>query len=413
MQNPNNAPGQLSRSLFQLSEIAALDKPWKSLLDNLFTYSRKEFIVDNLVIFQAEPKLKRLDVLYAKSLGRGKAGEADVSWGDTIAIQAAQENKMVYSEPSEKNIAPENRLSNPFSLAFPFKLANEFLGVIVYIRFGGPPFSTEEIQYAKFLSQQVGFILQKKTLQQYSENLRKQTGLTELQQDFINTISHELRNPLGFIKGYTTTLLREDTHWDKNTQTDFLRIIERETNHLQELIDNLLDSSRLQSGQMKFDWQIVRLDALIRDEVSRAQINNPALVFNLNFDSALPSIHGDPNRLAQVIDNLINNSLKYAPGAEIFISLHPNKNQMIIDYSDSGPGISEKYLDQIFDRFFRDPDQSLKTHGSGLGLSICKEIIERHAGKIIASSPPGQGLTFSIQLPIDIDGSSNTDSERK
>jgi signal transduction histidine kinase len=413
MQNPTNVTGQLSRSLFQLSEIAALDKPWKSLLDNLFTYSRKEFIVDNLVIFQAEPKLKRLDVLYAKSLGRGKAGEADVSWGDSIAIQAAQENKMIYSEPSEKNIAPENRLSNPFSLAFPFKLTNEILGVVVYIRFGGPPFSTEEIQYAKFLSQQVGFILQKKTLQLYSENLRKQTGLTELQQDFINTISHELRNPLGFIKGYTTTLLREDTHWDKNTQTDFLRIIERETNHLQELIDNLLDSSRLQSGQMKFDWQVIRLDALIRDEVSRAQINNPALAFHLDFDSVLPSIHGDPNRLAQVIDNLINNSLKYAPGAEIFISLHPNKKQMIIDYSDSGPGISEKYLDQIFDRFFRDPDQSLKTHGSGLGLSICKEIIERHAGKILASSPPGHGLTFSIQLPIDIDGSSNADSERK
>jgi signal transduction histidine kinase len=413
MQKSTKASDSFFPSIFPLSDIASQEKPWKSLLNSLFTNSRKEFIVDNLAIFQADADSKRLDVIYAKSLGRGRTGEADVSWGDAIAIQAAQEKKMILDQPTKINFKVENRLRFPFSLAFPFQLNNECIGVVVYIRFGGPAYSNEEIRYAKFLSQQVCFIMQKKTLQDYSEKLRKQTDMTGLQQNFINTISHELRNPLGFIKGYTTTLLREDTQWDKNTQTDFLRIIERETNHLQELIDNLLDSSRLQSGQMSFDWQVIRLDALIRDEVSRANINYPNLVFHLDFDSVLPSIHGDPDRLAQVIDNLINNSIKYAPGAEIFITLHQNESQMIIDFRDTGPGISEKYLNQIFDRFFRDPEQSLRVHGSGLGLSICKEIIERHSGEIIASSPPGRGLTFSIHLPIDVDSSPAVQSEGK
>jgi len=152
---------------------------------------------------------------------------------------------------------------------------------------------------------------------------------------------------------------------------------------------------------MKFDRQIVSIEGLIRDEVSRAQINFPDLCVHFDFDASIQPIYADPNRLAQVFDNLINNSIKYAPGAEIFISVNQLNKKIIIDFRDTGPGISEKYLDQIFDRFFRDPDQSLKVHGSGLGLSICKEIIEYYSGEIIAISPPGQGLAFSIQLPVD------------
>jgi signal transduction histidine kinase len=269
----------------------------------------------------------------------------------------------------------------------------------VYIRFGGPHFAKNEINYATYLNHQVQFILQKKMLAEFSEKINKQSSMSELQQNFINTISHELRNPLGFIKGYTTTLLREDTQWDAVIQKDFLHIIERESNHLQELIDNLLDSSRLQSGQMRFDNQIVSLETLIRDEVSRACINHPTLQYHLDFAPNLQPIIGDPDRLAQVFDNLVGNSIKYAPGAELFISAKQEGEKVLIDFRDTGPGISEQYLAQIFTRFFRVPDQSLKIHGSGLGLSICKEIIQHHNGEITASSPKGWGLTFTISLP--------------
>ena len=140
--------------------------------------------------------------------------------------------------------------------------------------------------------------------------------------------------------------------------------------------------------------------ALVRDEISRAQVNCPDLVVHTDFDPGIKPILGDPNRLAQVIDNLLNNSIKYAPGAEVFVTIRQTKNDMMIEYRDKGPGVSEKCLPQIFTRFFRDPDQSIKVHGSGLGLSICKEIIEQHSGEITVSVPPGWGLAFTIHLPV-------------
>jgi K+-sensing histidine kinase KdpD len=385
-------------TLYQLSEISAGDKDWKLLLDELLTFSRKKFIVDNLAIYLADLNTQRLEAIYAKSFGRGRSSEADVSWGEAVANRVVSSKKLVIEKP--ETIVNGERLTHPFILGIPFKPYSIVQGALVMIRFGGPDYNEKDTQYATFLGKRVCNILGKKILAEYAKKAETQSSANRLQENFINTISHELRNPLGFIKGYTTTLLREDTKWDVTTQTDFLKIIDRETNHLQELIDNLLDSSRLQSGQMKFDTQLVRVDALIRDEVSRALINHPDLVVHMDFHPGIQPIKADPNRLAQVIDNLLGNSIKYAPGAEIRITVKQTTDQIMIDYRDSGPGVSDKYLPQIFTRFFRDPDQSIKVHGSGLGLSICKEIIERHSGEISVSCPPGWGLTFSIHLPI-------------
>ena len=385
-------------TLYQLSGISAATKDWKLLLDELLTFSRKIFIVDNLAIYLTDLNTQRLEVVYAKSFGRGKSSEADVSWGESVANRVVAEKYILVEKPQVKSA--DERLTNPYVLGIPLQPHDAVPGALVMIRFGGPDFDEQSVQYATFLGRQVNFILGKKVLSEFARKVEVQSSVSQLQENFINTISHELRNPLGFIKGYTTTLLREDTEWDVTTQTDFLKIIDRETNHLQELIDNLLDSSRLQSGQMKFDTQLIRMDALVRDEVSRAQVNCPDLVVHTNFDSGSKPILGDPNRLAQVIDNLLNNSIKYAPGAEVYITIRQTKNDMMIEYRDKGPGVSEKCLPQIFTRFFRDPDQSIKVHGSGLGLSICKEIIEQHSGEITVSVPPGWGLAFSIHLPV-------------
>jgi signal transduction histidine kinase len=383
--------------LYAIDEISSQGKPWKSLLDDLFTFSRKHFVIDNLAIYLLDGNIKRIEVIYAKAFGRGKSGEADVSWGESVANQVIQEKKIIKDEPVETS--DENRLNFPFTLAMPVLPFQGSVGAVVFIRFGGPHFTEEEIKYVGYLNQHIQFILQEKLLEEFSKKINIQSSMSELQQNFINTISHELRNPLGFIKGYTTTLLREDTEWDTVTQRDFLRIIERETNHLQELIDNLLDSSRLQSGQMRFDDQVVSLETLIRDEISRARINHPTLVYHIEFDPNLQPIVGDPDRLAQVFDNLIANSIKYAPGAELFISVKQSDEKVVIEFRDTGPGIPDKYLGQMFTRFFRVPEQSMKIHGSGLGLSICKEIIQHHNGQITASSPKGLGLIITIWLP--------------
>ena len=382
---------------YSLSIIASSPEPWKILLEKLFSTARSHFIFDNLVIYGPGEETNPTDVIYARAVGRGKSAEADVAWGSSIVNRVVQEKKEVVEIPQEKD--PVDRLKSPYILGLPVPIAPSIVGVLVFIRYGGPDYLEDQIEFAQFVSTIVSSILRQKFLTDFAENLETEKSTSKLQFDFVNTISHELRNPLGFIKGYTTTLLRDDTQWDRNVQIDFLQIIERETNNLSELIDNLLDSSRLQSGQMKFTYQIVRLDSLLKDEINRALILDPGRTIELTCEPDIPTIQADTRRLAQVFDNLLSNSRKYAPNAAVKIIVSHDANSIKINFIDNGPGIPTAYISKIFTRFFRIPERSMDVHGSGLGLSICKQIIEMHKGEIKAESSEA-GTTFIIKLPI-------------
>lgn len=400
MSNTEFSRGIEQESLLTISNLAAQAENWKEKLDKIIQFTRPHFIFDNIVIYFTEIETSRIDVLYARATGRGKSKGADVSWGESIANKVIAEKRVILDAP--QSASNDDRLQLPFTLGLPLSVYANLTGALILIRFGGPEYTPESIRFAEFFADQISSIVQQKCLEDFAKVLQTQRDITRLQGDFINTISHELRNPLGFIKGYTTTLLREDTHWDINTQRDFLEIIERETNNLTELIDNLLDSSRLQSGKMRFDFQMLRLDSLIRDEVKRSSISNPDQIVKLDLPESLPPIRGDARRLAQVFANLISNTHKYAPNSTIDISVQPTDSSIIIKYSDTGPGVPEKYLPYIFTRFFRAPDQSTNAHGTGLGLSICKQIIESHDGEINVFSSEGKGLLFQISLPLNI-----------
>ncbi len=382
---------------FLLSKIAAECGPWKPRLDKFFNQARKSFIFDNLVIYWSGSETNPADVIYARSIGRGKSAEAEVAWGASIVSRVLTEKKVVIEIP--KNYDQKDRLQHPFVLGMPVFVTEGLVCALVFIRYGGPEFSNQDQETASFLSDLVSSILRQKYLAELSEMLETEKKTSRLQFDFINTISHELRSPLGFIKGYATTLLRDDAQWDRSTQVDFLQIIEREANNLTELIDNLLDSSRLQSGLMKFNFQVVRIDSLLRDEINRAILTKPEQVIELVCDSEVPTIVGDARRLAQVFDNLLSNARKYAPDSKIEIEVTHDAQEMKINFSDNGPGIPKVYLSRIFTRFFRVPENSLQEHGSGLGLSICKQIIELHNGTISVDSNEN-GTEFTIILPL-------------
>lgn len=370
---------------------------WKENLDELFLLSRQDIIYDNLVIYQTDPDSGSLEVLYAKSTGRGKSAEADASWGESLANRVIHENQLICEEPEHQG--QRNRLSHPYLLGIPINREEKLPGVLVFIRFGGPSFCQEDCLVAQRVANLTTSIMHKKVLAEFSSKIESIQSVTNLQADFISTISHELRSPLGFIKGYTTTLLRTDTNWDRETQKDFLEIIERETNNLTNLIEDLLDSSRLQSGQMKFDFHLVRIDSLLRDEVNRAHLTNPEQKIILDFESDIPAIEGDPRKLAQVFDNLLSNTRKYAPDSQLLIKVRKTKNHLTIEFNDNGPGIPGLYQPRLFTRFFRVPEQAMKAHGSGLGLFICKQIIEKHEGSIILK-PSETGTHFVITLPF-------------
>jgi signal transduction histidine kinase len=219
----------------------------------------------------------------------------------------------------------------------------------------------------------------------------------QLQEDFVSTISHELRTPLGFIKGYSTSLLRKDTSWDQETQQEFLTIIDEEADRLSLLIENVLESARLQSKTLPLRFQPLRLDSVVRDVVTRLRARYKDLAVDMELIST-PPIQADGVRIAQVFDNLFTNAIKYAPGSPIRVGLQQVEQHLVVSVSDYGPGIPQESLPLIFDRFYR--VRSEKATGTGLGLYICKQIIDAHRGKIWAESTLGKGTTFFIDLPI-------------
>jgi signal transduction histidine kinase len=385
--------------LYEISRIVTQTSEWKPALNEIASLVRTIFIFDNIVVYLADPARRDLDVMYARAMGRGRSGEADIAWGEKVATAIMDEPRTILEEPV--NDPAVDRLERPYILGIPLRVSTRTLGAIVFIRFGSPPFEPETAQLGEFIAQQIALLVERQNLQLAYEALEQQNQESRLQEDFISTITHELRTPLGFIKGYTTTLLRSDTNWDMDTQQEFLRIIDQEADRLQELIENLLDSARLQSGNLKMDFQAVRVETLVRSVVDRVMMHHTELKVHIEPEKKGTIIRGDPKRLGQVLENLLNNAVKYAPGSDVWVKIESKENEGVwVQIEDRGPGIPQRYLPHIFDRFFRNPELEPYVHGSGLGLFICKRIIQAHRGQIHATSTVGKGTTFHILLPF-------------
>jgi signal transduction histidine kinase len=383
--------------LVSISQTVTQAKEWKPALDKIVGLVRSIFIFDNLALYLYDEDNDSMDIMYARAIGRGQKAGADVSWGEAIANKIQKIQKTIVDEPVVDQ--KKNRLEQPFILAVPLMLQQQFLGALVYIRFGGPPFTPENIQLGEYIAWHISLLVQRQKIQDAYNVLENHAKLLQFQDDFISTISHELRTPLGFIKGYSTTLLRSDTEWDPETQHEFLQIIENEANHLQHLIDDLLDSARLQSGQLPLYFEQVYSDHLLEDIIERTRLHYPDLNANLHLETAISPIQGDPNRLTQVFENILANAAKYAPGKDVDIFVRQDEDTLTIFIKDQGPGISPDDLPHIFERFYRSRKLETTVRGTGLGLYICQQIIKAHQGKITVTSQSGVGTTFCIALP--------------
>jgi signal transduction histidine kinase len=383
--------------LHNIFQEVQLKQDWRAALDTLFVSLRDSFIFDNVAIYLEDPRTKGLDVVYARAVGRGKTAEADAVWGESLANEAITKGKMILKEP--KRISGKTgRLGLAHLLGFPLFIGSKLGGALVFVRFGGPEYSELHIQTASLQAFWAAALIERRDLQEARTELDSVQRQMRLQDDFVSTISHELRTPLGFIKGYSTSLLREDTVWDTATQREFLNIIDEEADRLTRLIEDMLESARLQSKTLQFKFSPVRIDALVRDVATRINMHHPELKITFDFHP-LPPIRGDGTRLSQVFENLFSNAIKYAPDSEIVICAFATVENIRITFADRGEGISEDYLPFVFERFYRVPGERTVT-GTGLGLYICKQIIAAHHGNIWVESALGKGATFVIELPV-------------
>jgi signal transduction histidine kinase len=388
------------KAVYAIGLAIAQTETIDTAMDLIVLHTRHVLIFDNLVLYTPREG-NGLDPSYARVVGRGKNAEGEIEWGEKIANQAFSSKQTSLTQEKVEGWE-NNRLFWRDFLGLPLKAGDDVLGVLVFGRFGGPPYTPDQIRLAEFIAAQTAQLVENHHLVERVAKLEAERWLRRMQDDFITTISHELRTPIGFIKGYATTLLREDIKWDDNSRHEFLTIIDEEADRLHNLIEDLLDSSRLKAGTMFMQLQPVRIDMMLREIVVRSTTRYASLSVQLRADHDVV-VMADPTRITQVFDNLLSNAVKYAPGSEVVISLKNSADTCLISVEDHGPGIAQEHLGHLFERFYRVPETRIANHGTGLGLYICKEIIHGHGGEISVSSEVSKGTTFIITLPTRFD----------
>lgn len=397
---PKEIQPQELEIVYQISRIVSGTENIEFALEKIIKLARKIFIFDNIVLYIPNDNLQ-LEAVYPRAIGRGRSRGADLVWGEQIADKVNKTNH-VETEVEDFSDQIEDRTGIRHFLGIPLLIKTSLtIGVLVFIRFGGPPFLTEQIRLAEYIAENVTQLLERQRLVNEIAAFEAEKKLENLQDEFIALISHELLSPIGTIKGYTTTLLRDEVSITKNEYNEFLNIINDEADRLCELINVLLDSSRLQIGTLSMNFQPTNIGSIILEAVERIKSRIKDIDIHIVHCENVGETLADPNRIAQVIDNVLTNASKYAPGSAVTINCLKSEEFILVEISDNGPGIPDESLELVFNRFYRLPSQQ-KNHppGAGLGLYICRQIIEAHNGRISAEPAFGNGTTIKIFLPI-------------
>jgi signal transduction histidine kinase len=223
--------------------------------------------------------------------------------------------------------------------------------------------------------------------------------LDRLKDEFVSSVSHELRTPLTSIAGYVELLLEEEAD---DFKRGHLSIIERNADRLLALVSDLLFAARLQYGRLELERSPVDLQLLVLESVDSARPRAQAASVRIEADTETVSImRGEPAKLAQLLDNLVSNAIKFTPrDGRVDVRLEQRDGTIRLEVSDTGIGIEESEREQLFQRFFR--AQSALEHqiqGTGLGLYISKAIVDAHDGRIGVDGQPGHGTTFVVEFP--------------
>ena len=303
--------------------------------------------------------------------------------------------------PQMCEILLENNI--PSLVIFPLFVLGHWLGVLMVYFEQETYINHSELRNLKVLINQLTITLFNLKLLKDEEKSRQMAErANEIKTEFLAMISHELRTPLTSIIGFTTTLLAENITWNPNEQRDFIQTIHQETVRLQELIDHLLDLSRLDVGMLPIQKKPVSLEKIFQDSNTQLQTLTEKHLLSIDLPEQLPLVNVDAKRIVQVLVNLVKNASAYAPkDTEINIKASVRGKFVQINVKDTGPGIPVDERKNAFKAFTRGKDKENGfPNGAGLGLAICKGLVEAHGGRIWIRNTNSPGTTIAFTVPL-------------
>ena len=285
----------------------------------------------------------------------------------------------------------------------PLLTGPETIGAISVVRSDPRAFSSGEIELLSLLGRLAGSAVQ--NIRAYeaerttAEELRR---LSALRADFVSLVSHELRSPMASVIGSAQTLELRWRELSPEQRESFLALIAHETGRLAELISDVLDTSRIEAGTFSYSFEDVDPGELVRDSAAAADHSQDEVPVRAVVAEPVPKVRADRGRLQQVLTNLIDNAVKYSkPGEEVRVEAQSRNGRVLIDVSDSGPGIAPEHQKVIFEKFGRVQVGGTAKPGTGLGLFIARSIAEAHGGSLeVRSHPEQEGATFTLSLPV-------------
>ncbi len=288
-------------------------------------------------------------------------------------------------------------------LAIPIQAVRGIVGEIRMWR-KKPAFSSREKRLLQTFASQGALALERVALTQAESRAKILEESDRFKSSLLSSVSHDLRTPLATIKAAASSLRGGEVSWDSPARLELVAAIDDEADHLNMLVGNLLDMSRIESGALRPQRQWNLLSEIVQTVLGRMRHLTENHRLEIDIPEDLPLLPVDFIQMEQVFTNLITNSTKYAPaGSLIHISAQAYQDEeVLVQVSNQGPPVPEEHLARIFDKFYRVTAADRVT-GTGLGLSICKGIIEAHGGRIWAENLP-DGFAFNFALPLTLDG---------
>jgi two-component system, OmpR family, sensor histidine kinase KdpD len=320
----------------------------------------------------------------------------DVSQGEHVELNITGTESFSFHLP--ETLSP----TRPPELTVPIQAARSVLGEILLWK-AMPAITSEERRLLETFASQGALALERARLAHAESRARVLEESDQLKSILLSSVSHELRTPLSTIKAASSSLRKNEVHWDTSARVELIAAIDDEADHLNMLVGNLLDMSRIESGALKpkREWNI--LSEIVGSVLTRMRHSADEHRIEVDMPESLPFVPVDYVQMEQVFTNLVSNSLKYAPSNTLIrIRSFVEGDVMHVQVSNQGPQVPSEHLERIFDKFYRIMATDRVT-GTGLGLSICKGIIEAHEGRIWAENMP-DGLAFNFTLPLTWEG---------